>query len=146
MSGIAMGLLHAGQTTSYVLVLLSIHSLSSLTNQKNWMIFNYLKSLCPNMQCTMEIESDDHLPFLYISEYGWPRSWPTLTLLYWNVKLHHHMVNNHSVLSTLAHRVTAICTQENWISIVCSNRMATMIDWSFVLSIHLTGRIRLDRI
>jgi hypothetical protein len=68
----------------------------------------------------MEVEPNDHLPFLDIDKYR--RLDVSLghtvyrkainTNPYLNAELHHHLANTHSVLPTLVHEVRTICIRE----------------------------------
>jgi len=101
---------------------------------------DFLNHLDSNIQFTTETESDDSLGHNAYSKL-------THTNLYLNAKSPHHLVNKHSVLSTLGHRVRAFrdyrSLRENQISLwyvkiewlwhpLCSNTPETE-------DIHLTS-------
>jgi hypothetical protein len=82
---------------------------------------HHLNGIHNNIQFTMEIEEEGHLPFLDIDIYKkmdgsiehkvyWK---PTHTNLYLHQRYHHHPANKHSVLSSLVHRAKALCDQES---------------------------------
>jgi hypothetical protein len=82
---------------------------------------NHLNGFNNNIQFTMEVEEDGHLPFLDIDVYrkrdGSLRHKVyrkhTHTILYLHQTSHHHPANKHSVLSSLVHRAKALCNQES---------------------------------
>jgi hypothetical protein len=67
---------------------------------------NHLNNIHPNIQFTMETESNSHLPFLDIGIYRRPHGSlghrvyrkPTHTNLFLNAEPHHHPTNKHSIL------------------------------------------------
>jgi hypothetical protein len=69
----------------------------------------------------METESEGHLSFLDLDIYRRPDCSlghkvyhkPTHNNLYLNVKSHHHFSNKQAVLSTLVHRVRALCHEDS---------------------------------
>lgn len=101
-----------GGIQAHLLVPLFWHHIHDvLMDQNNWMTsLTTSTAIHPNIQCTMETESDDHLPFLDTNTYITPDDYlghtiyrkPTHTNLYLNGKLHHYLANKHSVLSILA--------------------------------------------
>jgi hypothetical protein len=82
---------------------------------------NHLNRLHNKIQFTMEIEEEDHLPFLDIDIYrktdgslGHKIYWkPTHTNLYLHQNSHHHPANKQSVLAPLIHRVKALCDEDS---------------------------------
>jgi len=82
---------------------------------------NHLNGIHNNIQFTMEIEEESHLPFLDIDIYRKMEGSlghkvyrkPTHTNLCLHQKSHHHPANKHSVLSSLVHRAKALCDQES---------------------------------
>jgi hypothetical protein len=73
-----------------------------------------------NIQFTMEIEENGHLPFLDIDIHKADGSLghkvyrkPTHTNLYIHQLSHHHPANRHSVLSSLIHTAHALCDQNS---------------------------------
>jgi len=74
---------------------------------------NHLNNIHPNIQFTVEMWSNDHLPFMDIDMYRRPDGSlryavyrkTTNTNLYLNAVSHHHhpLSNKHPVLSTLVH-------------------------------------------
>jgi hypothetical protein len=82
---------------------------------------NHLNDIHNNIQFTMEIEEEGHLPFLDIDIYRKMDGSlghkvyrkPTHTNLYLHHKSHHHPANKHSVLSSLVHRAKALCDQDS---------------------------------
>jgi hypothetical protein len=82
---------------------------------------NHLNGIHNNIQFTMEIEEEDHLPFLDIDIYRKMDGSlghkvyrkPTHTNLYLHQSSHHHPANKHSVVSCLIHRAKALCDQES---------------------------------
>jgi len=81
----------------------------------------HLNSLHRNIQFTMDIEKDGHLPFLDIDIYRKMDGTlghkvyrkPTHTNLYLQQSSHHHPANKHSALRALTHRATALCDQDS---------------------------------
>ena len=77
---------------------------------------NHLNRLHNKIQFTMEVEEEDHLPFLDIEVYrktdgslGHKVYWkPTHTNLYLHQNSHHHPVNKQPVLASLIQRAKAI--------------------------------------
>jgi hypothetical protein len=92
------------------------HGKTSLTN-----FLEHLNGLHKNIQFTMEIEENGHPPFLDIDIYRKRDGSlghkvyrkPTHTNLYLHKLSHHHPANKHSVLSSLIHRVRALCGQDS---------------------------------
>ena len=82
---------------------------------------NHLNGIHNNIQFTVEIEDEGHLPFRDTDIYrkmdgslGYRvYQKPTHTNLYLHQKSHHHLANKHSVLSSLVQRATALCDQES---------------------------------
>jgi hypothetical protein len=66
----------------------------------------------------MQTETEGHLPFLDILTGDPTALWatvyrkPTRTNLYLNTKSHHHPSNIQAVLSTMVHRVRAMCDED----------------------------------
>ena len=81
----------------------------------------HLNGLHKNIQFTIEIEEDGHLPFLDIDIYRKRDSSlghkvyrkPIHTNLYLHQLSHHHPANKHPVLSSLIHRARALRDQES---------------------------------
>jgi hypothetical protein len=81
---------------------------------------NHLNNIHPNVQFTIETETNDHLPFLDTDVFRRPDDTlmhtvcrnPTHTNLYLNANYHHHPANNHTVPSTVVHRARVICDRE----------------------------------
>jgi hypothetical protein len=92
------------------------HGKVSLTN-----FVEHLNGLHKNIQFTMEIEENGHLPFLDIDIYRKRDGSlghkvyrkPTHTNLYLHQLSHHHPASKHSVLSSLIHRAHALCDQDS---------------------------------
>ena len=82
---------------------------------------DHLNSLHNNIEFTIEIEKDGHLPFLDIDIYRRMDSSlghkvyrkPTHTNLYLHQHSHHHPANKHSVLSSLIHRAKTLCDRDS---------------------------------
>jgi hypothetical protein len=82
---------------------------------------NHLNGINNNIQFTMQVEEEGHLPFLDIDMYKKRDSSlghkvyrkPTHTNLYLHQTSHHHPANKHSVLSSLIHRAKVLCDQES---------------------------------
>src|SRR5215469_1292483 len=82
---------------------------------------HHLNGLHKNIQFTMEIEKDGHLPFLDIDVYRKTDGAlghkvyrkPTHTNLYLQQSSHHHPANKHSVLTSLTHRAITLCDQDS---------------------------------
>jgi len=120
---------------------------------------NHLNNIHPNIQFTLETESNGHLLFLDIDTYRrldvslghtvYRKT--TFTNLFLNTDSHHCPANEHSVLSTLVHparlSATRKVSQENFTSsIVCSNTMAARTGRFSLPSVHLIENIHLERI
>lgn len=84
-------------------------------------LLGLLNSRCHSIQFTMQTETDGHLLLLDINIYR--RNSGSLdhkvyrkltyTNLFLTVNSHHHLANEHSVLSTLVHRGRVICNQQS---------------------------------
>jgi hypothetical protein len=84
---------------------------------------NHLNSVHQCIPFTMETKRRCHLPFLDIDIYRRPHSSlghrmykyykPTCTNLYLNARSQHHSPNKQAVLSTLVHRVKALCDKDS---------------------------------
>jgi hypothetical protein len=82
---------------------------------------DHLNGFHRNIQFTMEIEKDSHLPFLDIDIFRRPDGSlghkvyrkPTHTNLYLNPGSHHHPSNKQAILATLVHRARALCDKES---------------------------------
>jgi hypothetical protein len=92
------------------------HGKTSLTD-----FLEHLSKLHKNIQFTMEIEENGHLPFMDIDIYKKLDGSlghkvyrkPTHTNLYLHQLSCHHPANKHCVLSSLVHRARAICDQDS---------------------------------
>jgi hypothetical protein len=80
-----------------------------------------LNGLHRNIQFTMEMEKDGHLPFLDIDVYKRPEGSlghkvyrkPTRTNLYLNPGSQYHPCNKQAILATLVHRARALCDKDS---------------------------------
>jgi hypothetical protein len=89
--------------------------------QKVKEFLGHLKTLHKNIQFTMEMEKDGHLPFLDIDIYRRLDGSlahivyhkPTNTNLYLNPGSHHHPSIKEAILATLVHRARALCDKES---------------------------------
>jgi hypothetical protein len=92
------------------------HGKTSLIN-----FLEHLNGLHKNIQFTMEVEENGHLPFLNIDIYKKGDGSlghkvyrkPTHTHLYLHQLSHHHPANKHSVISSLIHRSRALCDPDS---------------------------------
>jgi hypothetical protein len=83
---------------------------------------DHLNSVHQNTEFTMQMERDDHLPFLDIDIYGRADGSlantvyckPTHTNLYLNSNTLHHPSNKHAILSILVHRARALCDHDSF--------------------------------
>jgi hypothetical protein len=82
---------------------------------------HHQNSIHKSIQFNMETESEGQLPFLDSDIYRRPDGSlgykvyhrPTQTNLCLNAKSHHHLSNKQVVLSTLVHRVRALCDEDS---------------------------------
>jgi hypothetical protein len=82
---------------------------------------DHLNSVHENIQFTMEMERNGHLPFLDIDMYRKPDGSlghkvyckPTHSNLYLNSNSHHHPSNKQAILSMLVHRARSLCDRES---------------------------------
>ena len=89
--------------------------------QKLGEFLNQSNGIHKNIQFTMEIDEESHLPFLDIDIYRKPDSLlghkvhrkPTHTNQYLQQNSHHHPANKTSFLSSLIHRAKALCDQDS---------------------------------
>ena len=87
----------------------------------NCIFLNILNGSNDNIQFTMEIEAEVHLPFLDVYIYKKMDGslehqvyrMPTHTNFYRHQKSHHHPANKRSVHSFLVHRAKVICDQKS---------------------------------
>jgi len=141
--------------SSACFIMLMTHLCSGLMDQENWMIsLNTSRACIPTSNSAWRLSwmatspswtsiyTEDHSDTLYTG------SWPTATsdkmlsytIIQW-ISIPCCPPWHNEIESSGTRRVC----HENWnFSVVCSNRMATMMDTSFVLSIHLRGMIQLE--